>query len=107
MRSPTPSPGESLNRRLQMLRPLDRQLTTFNKGLHTLPTTKKAGTPQSGFPLCLPITAVSFRTQLNSKDFLFLQSTPIYCNPYRSGKVLGYGLWESMGFLRDYSHSGK
>src|SRR5712672_1040839 len=48
------------------------QLTTFNKGLHTLPMTKKAGTPQSGFPLCLPITAVIFRTQLNSKDFLFL-----------------------------------
>jgi len=47
------------------------ELTTFNKGLHTLPTTKKAGTPQSGFPLCLPITAVSFCTQLNNKDFLF------------------------------------
>jgi len=48
-----------------------RELMTFNKGLHTRPWTKKAGAPQSGFPLCLLITAVSFCTQPNSKNISF------------------------------------
>jgi len=48
-----------------------RELADFNKRLHTLPWTKKAGAPQSGFPLCLPMTAVSFRTQPNSKNITF------------------------------------
>ena len=33
---------------------------------------KMAGAPQSRFPLCLPITAVSFCTQVNSKLFIFI-----------------------------------
>jgi hypothetical protein len=51
---------------------IQSKLGVFSKGLHMHPAPKMAGAPQPGFLLCLPMTAVSFHTQLNSILFLFL-----------------------------------